>query len=130
MKTIYRFFFSVLFVLLLLMRRYAEEASLSILANAALFLYLLVQAVHWFLVERKPGTAPAMQGRASLVSRRVDPWRAKYGNGCFYVVTFRLGGSELELLATEGEYRALKEGTEGHLVWRADDLLSFTPESQ
>jgi len=67
-------------------------------------------------------TAPA-----SVLSRRVvrrnemfenDPWA--------YLVTFRLeNGEELELKAAEGTYKQLPEGSEGTLVWRGDELVSF-----
>lgn len=129
MKPIYRVLLLATTLALLLISLLAEGSALTPVIRAGLMLLSALELLRSFLSEYGSDRSPVLHGRATLLSRRVDSWRHGYGSGCFYVATFLLGDTELELLTSEQEYRTLTPGGKGHLVWQSDVFHSFTPDS-
>lgn len=97
-----------------------------ILFFAIFFLLFLV----FLLYTTRSGRGHTLTGPATVASRRVE--HARFSGGRYngqnwnYLVTFRLSdGEELELYTGKSEYRQLKEGLCGQLVWHKENFISF-----
>lgn len=76
-------------------------------------------------------TPPEQTASATVLSRRVDTCYSlmKTDSSWAYLVKFRLeNGEELELKASEADYKKLKEDTALTITWQGDNLLSFIIE--
>ena len=74
---------------------------------------------------------PEQTSQATVLSRRVDTCYslAKSDSSWAYLVKFLLeNGEELELTATESDYKKLKESTSLSVTWQGEKLLSFVLE--
>lgn len=69
--------------------------------------------------------------RAQVLSRRVDTCYSleKTDSSWAYLVTFRLeDGQEIQLHATESDYKKMKEGLSLSITWKRDSLTSHIIE--
>lgn len=84
----------------------------------------------WHRMNRPKGSRQFRTGHATVVSRRVDQKQPDFRGltAWKYLVTFDLGSTRVELQTSEEEYRRLTEGLTGHLEWRYEYLVSFTPD--
>ena len=92
------------------------------------FVYILYQ--RWAYRD-KDDKGPELTGPATVKARRVEQGRfhGKAPGRWNYIVTFALAdGEEIELYVGEGEYRALKDGTSGQLIWEGKQFRGFEYE--
>ncbi len=85
--------------------------------------------------DHRSNRSPVLAGQGTLIGRNAEASHVSTGmfgrDRRLYQLTFRLSdGDELTLYAPENAYLTLKDGVQGHLRWRADTLLSFTPEEE
>lgn len=111
-----RILIPVLILSLALLRATGEGTLWSSVAQAGIRILMAAELILSLMREYSPDQGPVRQGRAEILSKRVDAWRVKFGNGIFYAAVFRLGNSQLEPLPTAGEFRTLAEGSKGLLI--------------
>ena len=74
---------------------------------------------------------PEQSGTGEVISRRVDTVYSltRSDSSWAYFVKFRLeNGEEVELKATQAQYKEMKEGLSAKLCWRGDTVTSFEVE--